>query len=471
MDLQQYLQTFRKYWRSTLAVLLLCTGAAVAFTYVQTPKYSSTSSALIAVDTAASAGELSSGAIYAERQVSSFVALADSALVLEPVIDELGLDVTPQALRSRVSVSAPAGTSIVDVTVTDTNAGRASEIANAITASLKNVTSDVVPTGPDGDEIVTVTVVEPATESSRPVSPRPVLNIALGLIAGIVLGLGQALVRRLLDSRIRTRDDLEDITDAPVLASVVHHKGSDRAKDEAAPARGTAWASDESYRKLRTAVGFVALGGERRSSIVVTSSVQGEGKTETSTNLAKVLAETGARVLLVDADLRRPQVGSRLGLDDELGLSDVLTGRADLNDVLLSVDDLSVLTAGTVPPNPSELLGSEAMAELLALVEAHFEYVILDAPPLLPVTDAAVLSHQAGGAVVVARAGVARQNQLTEALSILEGADASVYGVVLNDVPVSQIDGYSQYYRGGAGLLPRGSGALCYHAGGPVRDL
>lgn len=447
MDLQQYLQTFRKYWRSTLAVLLLCTGAAVAFTYVQTPKYSSTSSALIAVDTAASAGELSSGAIYAERQVSSFVALADSALVLEPVIDELGLDVTPQALRSRVSVSAPAGTSIVDVTVTDTNAGRASEIANAITASLKNVTSDVVPTGPDGDEIVTVTVVEPATESSRPVSPRPVLNIALGLIAGIVLGLGQALVRRLLDSRIRTRDDLEDITDAPVLASVVHHKGSDRAKDEAAPARGTAWASDESYRKLRTAVGFVALGGERRSSIVVTSSVQGEGKTETSTNLAKVLAETGARVLLVDADLRRPQVGSRLGLDDELGLSDVLTGRADLNDVLLSVDDLSVLTAGTVPPNPSELLGSEAMAELLALVEAHFEYVILDAPPLLPVTDAAVLSHQAGGAVVVARAGVARQNQLTEALSILEGADASVYGVVLNDVPVSQIDGYSQYYR------------------------
>lgn len=443
MDLQQYLQTFRKYWRSTLAVLLLCTGAAVAFTYVQTPKYSSTSSALIAVDTAASAGELSSGAIYAERQVSSFVALADSALVLEPVIDELGLDVTPQALRSRVSVSAPAGTSIVDVTVTDTNAGRASEIANAITASLKNVTSDVVPTGPDGDEIVTVTVVEPATESSRPVSPRPVLNITLGLIAGLVLGLGQALVRRLLDSRIRTRDDLEDITDAPVLASVVHHKGPSKAT----PGRGMAWASGESYRKLRTAVGFVALGGERRSSIVVTSSVQGEGKTETSTNLAKVLAEAGARVLLVDADLRRPQVGARLGLDDELGLSDVLTGRADLNDVMLSVDDLSVLTAGTVPPNPSELLGSEAMAELLALLETHFEYVILDAPPLLPVTDAAILSHQAGGAVVVARSGVARQNQLTEALSTLEAADASVYGIVLNDVPVSQIDGYSQYYQ------------------------
>ena len=447
MDLQQYLQTFRKYWRSILTVLSVCVGAALVFTFLQTPKYSSTSSALIAVDTAASPGELSSGALYAERQVSSFVALADSALVLDPVIDELGLNVTPQALRSRVSVSSPAGTSIVDVTVTDTNAGRAAEIANAITASLRNVTSDVVPTGPDGDEIVTVTVVEPAAESSRPVSPRPVVNIALGLIAGVVLGLGQALVRRLLDSRIRTRDDLEEITDAPVLASVVRYRGSDRAKDGAVPARGTAWASAESYRKLRTAVGFVALGGERRSSIVVTSSVQGEGKTETATNLAKVLAETGARVLLVDADLRRPQVGARLGLDDELGLSDVLTGRADLNDVLLSVDDLSVLTAGTVPPNPSELLGSEAMAELLALVEAHFEYVLLDAPPLLPVTDAAVLSHQAGGAIVVARSGVARQNQLTEALSTLEAADASVYGVVLNDVPVSQIDGYSQYYR------------------------
>jgi len=446
MDLQQYLQTFRKYWRSILTVLAACVGAALVFTFLQTPKYSSTSSALIAVDTAASAGELSSGALYAERQVSSFVALADSALVLDPVIDELGLNVTPQTLRSRVSVSAPAGTSIVDVTVTDANAERAAKIANAITESLRNVTSDVVPTGPDGEEIVTVTVVEPATESSRPVSPRPVVNIALGLIAGVVIGLGQALVRRLLDSRIRTRDDLEELTDVPVLASVVHHTGSDRAKDGSVPARGTAWAIEESYRKLRTAVGFVALGGERRSSIVVTSSVQGEGKTETATNLARVLAETGARVLLVDADMRRPQVGARLGLDDELGLSDVLTGRADLNDVLLSLDDLSVLTAGTVPPNPSELLGSEAMAELLALVEAHFEFVILDAPPLLPVTDAAILSHQSGGAVVVARSGVARQNQLTEALSILEGADASVYGVVLNDVPVSQIDGYSQYY-------------------------
>ena len=142
MDLQQYLQTFRKYWRSILTVLSVCVGAALVFTFLQTPKYSSTSSALIAVDTAASPGELSSGALYAERQVSSFVALADSALVLDPVIDELGLNVTPQALRSRVSVSSPAGTSIVDVTVTDTNAGRAAEIANAITSVIMWAASD-----------------------------------------------------------------------------------------------------------------------------------------------------------------------------------------------------------------------------------------------------------------------------------------------------------------------------------------
>ncbi|NLE97950.1 MAG: CpsD/CapB family tyrosine-protein kinase, partial [Propionibacterium sp.] len=216
----------------------------------------------------------------------------------------------------------------------------------------------------------------------------------------------------------------------------------------AAESDGIQWANAEAYRKLRTNVGFVGLGGERRSSMVVTSSVAGEGKTETATNLARVLALAGERVLLIDADLRRPQVADRLRLDSELGLSDVLTGRGTLQDLIIDVAPgyFYVLPAGTVPPNPSELLGSEAMAHLLATVERQFDYVLFDAPPMLPVTDAVILAAQTGGAIVVSRSGLLRRQQLETSLGMLESADATVLGIVLNDVPVSKADAYAGYY-------------------------
>ncbi|WP_345578990.1 CpsD/CapB family tyrosine-protein kinase [Tessaracoccus lubricantis] len=239
---------------------------------------------------------------------------------------------------------------------------------------------------------------------------------------------------------------MAQITDASVLAEIGHHDKP--VAGRAAGNDGVQWASAESYRKLRTSIGFVGLGGERRSSMVITSSVEGEGKTETATNLARVLALAGERVLLIDADFRRPQVGERLRLDSELGLSDVLTGRGSLQDLVIDVAPgyLSVLPAGTIPPNPSELLGSEAMGHLLSTVERQYDYVLLDAPPLLPVTDAVVLAAEAGGAVVVSRSGTVRRQQLAAALDVLESADATLLGVVLNDVPASHSDTYGYYY-------------------------
>lgn len=448
MELQQYSQIFRQYWISALATFFACIAVAAAFTILQTPKYTSTSSVFITVESGSSAGELSSGATYAERQVSSFVTLADSALVLKPVVDDLGLGLTTRELAEKVSVMAPADTSIIKVTAEDDDAARAADIANGVANSLKDATAEVVPRGPEGAELVTATVIEPAVTAENPSSPNVPMNLALGLLVGVLLGCGQAILRSVLDTRIRTTEDVEKISDAPVLASVIRNTSAGDTKDKEGPARGARWANAEAYRKLRTSIGFVGLGGERRSSMVITSSVQGEGKTETATNLARVLAQAGERVLLIDADLRRPQVGPRLGLDSELGLSDVLTGRVDLDDVLIDAegDGLKVLAAGTVPPNPSELLGSEAMAHLLTVTERQYDYVILDAPPLLPVTDSVVLGDQTGGAVVVTRSGHARKNQLSDALGILKNADVTVLGLVLNDVPVSKTGGYSQYY-------------------------
>lgn len=445
MELAHYLQILRRYWRSSLTVLLLGVIVAAAVTLLQTPKYTATASVFFTVESGGTAGELSQGATYAERQVRSYVNVTKTALVLQPVIDELNLNLTVQQLAPKLSVSSPPSTSIVEVSAEQESPEGAAALANAVAASLQRSTEELAPPGPDGTRLVSATIIDGAVLPGAPSSPRPAMNLALGGILGLLLGVGQAVLRSLLDTRLRTTEDMARVSDAPVLAAIGRNEV---APGRAADSDGVQWASAEAYRKLRTSIGFVGLGGERRSSMVVTSSVVGEGKTETATNLARVLALAGERVLLVDADLRRPQVGPRLRLDSQLGLSDVLTGRGSLQDLVINVapDYLSVLPSGTVPPNPSELLGSEAMSHLIATVERQYDYVIFDAPPLLPVTDAVVLAAQTGGAVVISRSGVIRRQQLATALGILDSADVTLLGLVLNDVPATRADAYGGYY-------------------------
>lgn len=444
MELEQYLRVLRDYWRSGLATLLACVALAAAFTLLQNPTYAASSSVFLTVESGGTAGELSQGATYAERQVKSFVSVATTAIVLDPVIDELGLKTTPSGLAKRLTVTSPTATSVIKVSALDGTPEGAAKLSDAVAESLLAAVSELSPPGPDGTKLVSATIIDRALVPTSPASPQPSRNLALGVLLGLLLGFGQALLRSTLDTRLRTADDLQRLSDAPVLATIGR---TEAVAERAAALEGQHWANAEAYRRLRTNVGFVGLGGERRSSIVITSALTGEGKTETAVNLAKVLAQAGESVLLIDADLRRPMVAKRLGLDNELGLSDVLTGRGSLQSLTVDVAPyLSVLAAGTVPPNPSELLGSEAMAHLLATVERQYDYVLFDSPPLLPVTDAVVLAAQTGGAIVVARSGLVRRQQFEGALELLNAGDVTLLGVVLNDVPAGADGAYGGAY-------------------------
>lgn len=442
MDLQGYVSLVRRYWMSVVATLMLVVAMASGLTLLQSRSWTATTSLYVAVESGGTAGELSQGANYAERQVKSFVEVSKAPYVLNPVIDRLGLDMTAAELAKTISVSAPLNTSVIEIAVTGKSPTEAAQISNEVSANLSRAVDELSPRGARGERLVRATVIEQAEIPTAPTSPKPKQNLALGLLLGALLGLGQALLRDRLDTRVRTVSDVETVTDAAVVGVVARH--SHAHVDESSGYSSTA----EAFRTMRTNLAFLSVAGERRRALVITSSLPEEGKTETAVRLAKALAEAGERVLLVDGDMRRPQVAARLGIEGAAGLSHVLSGQASHWDLLqqVSTPGLDVLAAGQIPPNPAELLGSDAMRRFLDDAQSRYNHVIVDAPPLLPVTDAAVLTKLAGSALVVVRSGVVRTHELGAALGTLSAGGGSLAGLVLNDVPSVHSGPYAGHY-------------------------
>jgi succinoglycan biosynthesis transport protein ExoP len=237
-----------------------------------------------------------------------------------------------------------------------------------------------------------------------------------------------------LDTRVQGRHDIESLTQAPILGGTTFDQ--DWASHPLIVRTDPRHPEAEAFRGLRTNLRFVNVDNGGRA-FVVTSSVPGEGKSSTTANLALALAETGARVVLVDADLRLPRIAKNMGLEGGAGLTDVLIGRFPVQDVLQRWSDTSlyVLPAGQVPPNPSELLGSAAMADLIRTLNEGADYVLLDSPPLLPVTDAAILSNLSAGAILVAATGKVKKAEFSAAVRNLENANSRVVGVVMTMLP------------------------------------
>jgi len=257
------------------------------------------------------------------------------------------------------------------------------------------------------------------------------------------------MLRRLLDNRIGTNRDIALITDVPVIGAVTYDaKAAERPLIVHVDPRSP---RAESFRALRTNLQFVDIEGSH--SFLVTSSVPAEGKSTTAVNLAIALADAGSRVVIVDADLRRSKVSSYMDIEGGAGLTDVLIGRVELEQVLQrwGSGELHVLPAGKVPPNPSELLGSNVMAELIRKLENDFDVVIFDAPPLLAVTDAAVLAKRLGSVIMVVAANRTTRNQLSGALAALEHVGGHVAGLVLSMVPLRGADAYGYGYGYGYG--------------------
>jgi non-specific protein-tyrosine kinase len=294
-------------------------------------------------------------------------------------------------------------------------------------------------------------IVTEASVPEQPAEPRPRRNAVLGALAGLLFGIGLAFLFEYLDDSIKSKDDLERIVpEVPTLGVVPLVTGwREREKAQLVSISDPSSAAAEAYRSLRTSIQFVGLDRALRT-VQVTSANAGEGKTTTLANLAIALARANQRVVVVCCDLRRPRVHEFFRLDNRIGFTSVMLGEATPSEAIQSVpgdDRIKVLASGPAPPNPSELLATRRTAELFTSLKAQSDIVLVDSPPVLPVTDAAVLSTRVDATLLVATAGSTSKKELHRAHEVLRQVDAPIIGTVLNGVSPDSGYGYAYQYK------------------------
>ncbi|GAA1799120.1 polysaccharide biosynthesis tyrosine autokinase [Agromyces neolithicus] len=455
MELRDYLRGLRRHWIAILLMTVVGASAGYGWTLLQTPVYVAGASGYVSSTGVEDLGTSTLGDSLARSKVATYLEIAGFRTVAEHAIDELGLDTTPENLVQRIEVSNPPDTTFIKVDAEGPSPESARALAEAWIDAMKLEIDSLEGDGSAGSAPVTILPGDVASLPASPSFPDVQMAVLIGGILGLGFGIAFAMIRTVSDRRIRSAEDVEQHTGVAVVGTIPIVPGLDaetRLIDSSAELTGknNNFAVSEALRALRTNLQFMDVDHPPKT-IVVTSPLPGDGKSTIACNLALTLAAGGSTVVLVDGDLRRSMVAKTMGLPDGSGLSDVLAGRAALADVLQRTsksNNLLVLAAGSVPPNPSEVLGSERMHTLLADLTKHAT-VIIDAPPLLPVTDGAVLTHQADGALIVVTLRKTTFDLLDKALDTLHKARGRALGIVLNRAPLRGADAaaYSYEYR------------------------
>jgi receptor protein-tyrosine kinase len=450
VNLQDFVKLVRARWVTVGVTALLTVLGAIAYTLFQTPLYQASTRLFVSTTAGTTATDLVQSSRYSQERVLSYAELLMGETLAQRTIDRLNLDMSAADLKENVTAKSKLNTVLIDVSVRDDSPVQARDIANALSDEFVAMARALeTPSGGERPE-ARVIVEQRAAIPEKPVVPNKRLNIAFGMLLGGILGIGLAIIRDQLDNTIKGQDALEKLAGTGAVGFVPLDKKLAEVSTIFFDTDNSPTA--EAFRKLRTNLQFLAVDNPPRV-IVVTSASPGEGKTTTSLNIALALAEAEHNVVLVDGDLRRPRLAKILDLIGSVGFSTALSGGAPLNDVLQTTKfpRLTVLTAGTIPPNPSELLGSLAAKNLTTELRSRFDYVIIDSSPLLAVTDGAILSADADGVLIVVRAGKTKRDQLAHAIGMLNDVGAKLLGSVLTMMPTRGSDAYNYGYSYGYG--------------------
>ncbi|MCL1907588.1 MAG: polysaccharide biosynthesis tyrosine autokinase [Propionibacteriaceae bacterium] len=415
-----------------MAITVMGAIAAGGYILVTPPVYTAKCEVYLTVNMGSSVSEYAQGSNYATNQARNFAPLTTTHAVLDPVIRQLDLGITAERLGGKITATTHTNTPLITISARDVDPQLSAALAQQVALSLREAITRLSPRDDKDQPVVVGTIVTPAIVPLSPTSPRLAQTLILGVLAGLALGVGLALLRKTLDVRIHTAADITAELAYPVMGTIPKNQELDANPVVMVSSPTSALA--ERFRQLRTSLLFFNIEEDKPFSFVVTSSLEGEGKTSVAINIAYALAEQGDRVLLIDADLRRPKVASYLQLEGEAGLTTVLLNRARFGEVAQSLGPgyPDVLTSGPVPPNPVELVGSQRMKMLLEQASEHYQAVVVDSAPLLPVADTLSLIPNLSGVVMVAAAEKVTLPELTQAVESVERTSTPIMGVVLN---------------------------------------
>lgn len=449
----------RKHIATAAICFAVIVGVAGAYAFLAAPQYSATAQVIATYNAAQDGGnsdditQQNTGGTYVSNQIKSYPTLATTETVLKPVISQLGLDVSVKDLSNQLTVSNPSNTAFVNITATAGDAKQSATIANAVADSLRTIVEhDLYAKGAAAP--IKLTVIQRAATPQEPSAPNKKLCIAAGVVLGLFVGIIAALLKDLLRTKVEETSDVRGIVHASALGSIPKTEVLEGTRPVIITEPNGPVA--EEYRRIRANIKFLQADKvpDRGQLLVISSTSPSEGKTTTVINVAAVLAENGAKVLLVDADLRHPSVAHHLGIEGSVGLAHVLSGQMSPVDVVQSYwkPNLHILPAGKRPANASLLLNSDMMKMLIEQALMQYDYVLIDTAPLAVSNDGIVFGSWAKGVVLVAANGICRKKDLEESMDALRTAKVPVLGFVFNfaNPKKEHKNAYYYYYEDGA---------------------
>ena len=466
MELKDYTRILKQRWLLIGLTTAVAVALALIFTLASTPQYQSKARLFVSTSQTDDSSVFQGGA-FSQQRVKSYADLLTGEEISRRVVEETGLDVPPRQLASRITATVQPDTVVLSISVTDPSAKMARTLTQATAEVFVAYVAELETAPGKSTAPVKATIVDRATMPIRPISPQPLRNLGLSLILGLLVGGGLAVLRDTTDNRIKTDADLAATTGNAAMLGTIHFDKS-AAKTPLISGLSSHAPRVEAFRVVRTNLQFVNVDATSKV-FVITSALPSEGKSSTACNLALSIADSGQSVLLIEGDLRRPKATMYFRLANTVGVTTVLIGRIGFEQAVQHAgSSCDVLASGSTPPNPAELLQSAAMKDLIAEARGKYDVVLIDAPPLLPVTDAAVLSAEADGAILVVRHGSTTRDQVTASVARLESVGARLIGVIVNMAPTPKRGGSSYGYGYGYGYAPTGDGAASGSAEAPA---